>query len=663
MRDRASEYRAAGRGLRALLFEERAHALCAAVPAPQPSGDVRSAREALEEVWAWLARTDPREALSPDRLSDPKMARLLDEAVLGLDRPGEPRLVVERVTAPGYGRQPPMRGWVRTGEGAVGRVGEWFERYWVPVAPELGWTQPVGPFADRVLLFGRARPGAPPVCVVFDAVTGADVAEIPLAASGAIAPVAMDGGHFAVATTATTGPCTASAQGDGSCAANRAMVELWQAWPPRRRAVFTAPATSDLSPVEVVATPILPNLRGEPPRPRSREIGGASGLYTPTRLDREFARWAPAAGDGEPALWGLHDLGHGLLAMIWGNSVSLVDAGSRSVIGAFEFPGSPGFDYLVASASGRFIAYSTTLAELGVYDRVTRRNRVLRAPGADMTSAAFSPDEHWVVTGGGFRFGYLWDLASGKLLRTLPSPTPFVRVHADEGTVIVAGFLRQGREAVLQTVFGGDLHRYDLASGRELPWPPPAEVVAAADAIPPALACPGAQPPLTPTSEDGHAYLRDASASAFLAASDEEGYGYTQWVSCRDEEVYAEWPADSSESFEVTPDGRFAVGSSGGPVRSLSDGHEIWPRHAIEPARTSAVVALDREVLVTSPDGRFELRGDRATAAAYLRCRLGHRVLPFSACTERYEWPGLGEVASAGTRLGEARGSDRPPAD
>jgi hypothetical protein len=45
--------------------------------------------------------------------------------------------------------------------------------------------------------------------------------------------------------------------------------------------------------------------------------------------------------------------------------------------------------------------------------------------------------------------------------------------------------------------------------------------------------------------------------------------------------------------------------------------------------------------LVTSPDGRFELLGDRQETAVHLRCRVGNGVLPFSACAERSEWPGL----------------------
>jgi hypothetical protein len=63
----------------------------------------------------------------------------------------------------------------------------------------------------------------------------------------------------------------------------------------------------------------------------------------------------------------------------------------------------------------------------------------------------------------------------------------------------------------------------------------------------------------------------------------------------------------------------------------------------LPPKRLATIQLLGKspQALVTSPDGRFELLGNRTDAAVHLRCRVGHTVLPFSACTEAAEWPGL----------------------
>jgi hypothetical protein len=83
LRDQAAQVRSAGRRLRARLFEERAHALCGVLPTPVPEGNPQGAYQRLEEVWSWLARNGPRQALDPNRLSDAKMAAALIDLLGG----------------------------------------------------------------------------------------------------------------------------------------------------------------------------------------------------------------------------------------------------------------------------------------------------------------------------------------------------------------------------------------------------------------------------------------------------------------------------------------------------------------------------------------------------------------------------------------------------
>jgi hypothetical protein len=379
-------------------------------------------------------------------------------------------------------------------------------------------------------------------------------------------------------------------------------VEVWQAWPLLRLARFDAPSEDDLVKVETVETRRLPNQRGEPPRPRRAEspltpesiMKDVFSGYVDTSLRPEDV--TRANHDRTPLeLWALLNLGHDLLALIWGHGVTLVDWHALSIAGAFVYPEQPGTDYLVASPSGRFIAYQTTFHELGLYDRKARQNRVLRAPSSYMHGAAFSPDERWVATGGPFRFGCLWNTISGRLERTLPSPVPFVRVVGEPMDFDAAGCL------------AGEI---------------------SADGVTKRRLCPGGGPPMwTRGLPDGEAFLQD------LDEPSDSGAFFTQWVSARDGRVLSQWATDTLESYDISSDLRFAVGTGGGSVHALSDGREVWPRRALRLAETSGTS------WEMTPDGQLRILGDRARAAERLRCRSAYLVLPFSACTERYECP------------------------
>lgn len=46
-------------------------------------------------------------------------------------------------------------------------------------------------------------------------------------------------------------------------------------------------------------------------------------------------------------------------------------------------------------------------------------------------------------------------------------------------------------------------------------------------------------------------------------------------------------------------------------------------------------------LIVSVPEGRFEVLGERKEIPPHLRCRIEQRDVPLSACVARFEWPGL----------------------
>lgn len=646
LRDQAMQYRREGRALRARLFEARAHDLCGSLPTPAPEGDPQGAHQRLEEVWSWVARTGPRQALSPNRLPDAKVAAVLDAAVLGLTLGKQRPLVVEPVFADIGPAGTPMTGWLHTSDTGFGKVGEWFERYFVPKLDNIVREKPIGPFADRIIVYLRKGYGDADVAIITDVVAGGEIAQIALPGGGGpqLSPVRLDDMHFALPVQSNSPSCANVDDMPENCAASGESVDVWQAWPPKRVARFLAPAPKDINRGERIVTMHLPNQGNGPPKEKKRPNDHLYGGYVPTRVSAERLReHDSAARDETPRLSKLVDLGNGILAVDWTSSLSLIDWHSLSVLAALPHV-SLGLTSDVVSASGRFVAYTAAPDAVGLFDRKTGSNRVLMAPGFGWLSGrpAFSPDERWLATGGSYAFGYLWNTATGRLERTLPSPVPFVRIMEDEGMVDVEKFIRSGNEVVFSTALGGTMARYEVPSGRYLPWPELAN---------------DCQDTFAPTRmlerSDGSVAFLDSKTKAFelgpagvtaanecmrematIEAVAENGEAYLQritretggrpslmrWISSRDGKVLGQWPADILESFEISHDGRFAIGNAG-PVISLTDFRELWPRRCFDgwpgaPIVTNTAVEFDSGAVLDVERAALTFRAAPARPAA-----------------------------------------------
>ena len=91
----------------------------------------------------------------------------------------------------------PMTGWLRTSDRGLGKVGEWFERFVVPRQDDMVRAKPIGPFADRIVVYVLKRPDEDEVAVVFDVVEGKPVAQARLTLGGVdLVPLRLDDTHF-----------------------------------------------------------------------------------------------------------------------------------------------------------------------------------------------------------------------------------------------------------------------------------------------------------------------------------------------------------------------------------------------------------------------------------------------------------------------------------
>ena len=103
------------------------------------------------------------------------------------------------------------------------------------------------------------------------------------------------------------------------------------------------------------------------------------------------------------------------------------------------------------------------------------------------------------------------------------------------------------------------------------------------------------------------------------------------------------WDVKTGQEVERWKNIRDYVPLAHGTMLALLGGEGVEFARVLPPERLATLEVFDqtKSALVTSPDGRFEILGDRPSTTLHLRCRTGHVVLPFSACTERAEWPGL----------------------
>jgi len=590
-REQAIQFRSSGRLARAQLFDERAHALCNSLPQPAPAGDPQRARQRRDGVWSWMARTEPLQSLRPERLSDPTMAAALDETVLGLNQGAA--LIVEPILAPlpFVFDATASKDWAWMSDRSLGKVGEWFERFVIPDR-EDDRRALIGPFADRIVFcFSRDVPGAS--ATAFDVVDGKVIMQVALRGE----PLRLDDSHFALAVGHAASECSPEDAYKKPCESDQA-VEIWQAWPPKRVARFGPPEAKNFARAERVVTTPLPNQRSGPPKDKMDDPDRVPLSYAPTGMSPLQLR-GPKSSYIE-ILDGLSDLGHGMLSANWRGWTSVIDWKSLSVLGGFLSLSDLGG--LAISNTGRYIAYTSGDQDVGLFDCKTRKSRILLAPASmPQGTPIFSPDEHWLVTGGWWDFGFLWDTATGHLVRTLPSPVPFKPIFEDTGTVEPLGFIHSGKEVLFVPSGGAGLHRYEVPSGRELALPGELECVDGtslrvtmlkrSDGTAAILGNKGRHYELGSGSImavhecfEGDATIIDAantSGEAYLRRVYPPMVGATmgteyqlQWISSRDGKVIAEWPAGGSEDYKITNDEHFAF-SYAGPVRSLVDGREV----------------------------------------------------------------------------------------
>ena len=626
--------------MRALLLSERAQALCPAFgdAAPSPRAiDSSTAVARLDSVLSWIARTDSKLGLTPERLPDPEQARDLEQAALGLTANGA-RLRIEPVVRnfkPPFPAAQLEPGWRETGLGSLGRTGEWFERYALPFDNgEIAQTL-LGPLMDRVIVYEKQRLGQDRVTVVYDVIAGQVLAELSPAASDFARPVRLDRNHFAVPITIAAPRCRRAGASNDDCARATDAVELWQVDPPRQLVSWLPPPPNTVTSPEVVPTPVLSNSKGPRPRDNTGADQSNSGGYLVPRLTLDEQRFDFKSSE-QKALQRIDALGHGLLALAWESALTVIDwvhgqilgtfpylanyaqeckfcsddSESKLSLGWFQCLANPGPETAIASSSGRFVAFPAGSAWLGIFDLQTGRLRVVTAPGlSEQGIGRFSPDERWFASGGYFGFGYLWNVASGRLERTLPSPFPWVRSGESTIPTFCDGFVHNGQQVLL-----GD--RCQVATGKCLRWPTApgnsgggAQHATRADGTEVwvdnggcvthemfasgnvrAHACPDddyGDRRLYALSSDGEWLLRVNSYTKYPSGpnpawSSPDLKGNWQLVSTHGSNLAAEWHGTLDDNFRFSPDGQFLFGDRG-LVRSLSDGRVLWSERGFAP--------------------------------------------------------------------------------
>ena len=181
-----------------------------------------------------------------------------------------------------------MTGWLRTSDRGLGKVGEWFERFVVPRQDDMVRAKPIGPFADRIVVYVLKRPDEDEVAVVFDVVEGKPVAQARLTLGGVdLVPLRLDDTHFVLPVEHPNPGCGVHDGVPDTCAATGQSVDVWQAWPPKRVARFDAPTAKDVNYGERVVTMQLPNQGSGPPKEKKRKNDYSLGDYAPTRIPPE----------------------------------------------------------------------------------------------------------------------------------------------------------------------------------------------------------------------------------------------------------------------------------------------------------------------------------------------------------------------------------------
>jgi WD40 repeat protein len=581
-RQEANQARNEGRFLHAQLLEEHLDPSCVPPLPKEEAPDRARGVSRLEETWRWMGHLGARDALRPGRFSDSKYDLLLDQAARDLIGTSTEPMVLETIPLGCCGAGLTPTGWMLTASNTVARQGEWFERYYLP-RPEEDMTLPytIGPFAERIVVFEQRTVGYQRIAVVFDMLEGVTVARLPLPRtdSGQSHAVGLDDTHFAVRLADLT---EMGDKADSGCGLGQETIEIWQAFPAKPVRSFCAPDEQSQILPTVVATPLLPNPEKAAPQAKSQGMSVVPMTLSPEQPQQH-----------NQAEHDISVLSKNLIAVDLGSILSFVDWTNGKVLVAIRRPtGGSGRMDPVLSPSGRYVTFPASFESLGIYEPASGRVRAFRAPSYTTSNVKFSPDERWVATGGSWNLGYLWELESGKLKTTLPSPFPVAPMRHPGNSWTVVGFISEGREVVLSTTYQGDLRSYDVETGRERPldsssslrpnkmaqradhsvtfWDSEgqASLSVAADGTRQTLPRSEGKWSVEALSSDGDWFLRTSPSG-----TSEE---VVEWVSTDSGRALKSWRAPAERWDYPTISDKYLVGRHGG-VRSRHDGEEIWP--------------------------------------------------------------------------------------